>query len=115
MFILLVGVLMIANPAKANQILRKAGSTPLINYGELSIRMIPAFAMIHFADHSQIPQIFTLFGWFMIVSSIVLMVMPRRWHHAYAVKCADILKPHIIPWLAPVSFLFGGWVLWMIW
>ena len=36
-FIILVGLLMLFNPKKARQILRKAGSTPLINYTEITI------------------------------------------------------------------------------
>ena len=111
LFLISVGGLMLINPHKALAILRKAGSTPLINYGELIVRMIPAAAMIIAADESAYPEAFRLLGWFMIATSIVLMIIPRKWHHGYALKSADILKLTYLRFLAPLSMLFGGLII----
>lgn len=106
-FIISVGFLMFLNPKRALETLRKAGSTNFINYAEITIRMIPAFAMLFYADFSKSPEIYKIFGGFMIGTSLVLYLVPRRIHHNYALKCSEILKPKYVSLLAPFSVLFG--------
>ena len=43
-------MLMLFKPKRARATLRKAGSTNFINYAEITIRMIPATALIIYAD-----------------------------------------------------------------
>lgn len=106
-FMIGVGVLMLLNPEKAREYLKKAGSTNLINYLEITIRMIPAAGLILYSEFSKFPEIFKYFGWFMIGTSAVLYFVPRRLHHCYALMCADILKPHLIRLISPFSVIFG--------
>lgn len=107
LFFICVGLLMLVNPKKANQILRKAGSTHFINYAEITIRMIPAVALILSADNSKYPGIFKLFGWFMLLTSLVLYFVPRQLHHNFSVKAANILKPLYFQFLSPFAFIIG--------
>jgi len=114
LFLIGVGFLMLLAPSRAREIIKKAGSTPLINYGELILRMIPAAGLILSAADSKYPQFFSLLGWFMIGTSVLLMLLPRKYHHAYALKCADILTSTRIRAIAPLSFIFGGFLLYAI-
>lgn len=107
-FIIASGFVMLFAPKKAREILRKAGSTNFINYTEITIRMIPAAALILASPLSKFPVAFNLFGWIMIATSFILYFVPRRLHHGYALKCADILKPLYFQFMAPLAFLFGG-------
>ena len=107
LFFILSGVLMLFKPKKARATLRKAGSTNFINYAEITIRMIPATAMILYSDFSRYPEIFKVFGWFMLGTSLILYFVPRQLHHNYSLKCADILKPLYFQLISPFSFLFG--------
>ncbi len=108
LFIIGVGFLMLFDPIRAREILRKAGSTPLINYGELLLRMIPAAGLILSAPVSKYPPFFELLGWFMIGTSVFLILLPRKYHHAYALKSAEILTPVRLRAISPLSFIFGG-------
>ena len=105
---------MLFAPGKARELLRKAGSTDLINYSEITIRMIPAAAMILYSEMSEYPALFNLSGWFMIFTSVVLFFIPRRLHHSYSLKCADILKPVYLKMLSPVSIFFGIFLIYCI-
>ncbi|PKP17276.1 MAG: hypothetical protein CVU07_04465 [Bacteroidetes bacterium HGW-Bacteroidetes-23] len=98
---------MLINPKKANDILRKAGSTNLINYAEITIRIIPAVGLILSADNSKFPDIFKIFGWFMLLTSLVLYFVPRQLHHNFSVKAANILKPFYFQLISPFAFLIG--------
>lgn len=106
-FIILIGFLMLINPKKARATLRKAGSTNFINYTEITIRLIPAIALILCADISKLPIAFFIFGWIMIITSLILYVVPPKLHHQFSNKSADILKPIYFQIISPFAVLFG--------
>lgn len=106
-FLIGVGLLMLIKPTKAREYLKKAGSTNLINYTEITIRMIPAVGLVLYSEYSKFPEFLKYLGWFMILTSAVLYFVPRWTHHRYALLCADILKPQLIKVTSPFSILFG--------
>lgn len=114
LFFMGVGFLMLFNPIKARYILRKAGSTNIINYAEITIRIIPAIALILSANISKFPEVFKVFGWFMLATSIVLYFIPRQLHHNFSLKCADMLKPLYFQFISHFSFLIGGWLIYSV-
>ncbi len=107
-FFIITGFLMLSAPQKARQILRKAGSTNFINYPEITIRLVPATALILSADISKFPEVFKIFGWFMLCTSLVLYLVPRHIHHNFSLKAADFLKPLYFQLISPFAFLFGA-------
>ena len=111
LFLIGVAFLMLFLPFKAIETLKKAGSTPFINYMEITLRMIPAAALVLYADYSRFPLIFYLLGWFMLATSLVLYFVPIRMHHQYALKSAAILNPLIIRCISPLSLLFGIFII----
>lgn len=114
LFFICVGLLMLLKPHKANDILRKAGSTNGINYAEITIRIIPAVGLIISAENSRFPQIFKIFGWFMLLTSVVLYFVPRHLHHQFSVKAADILKPLYFQLIAPFAFIIGSLIIYAV-
>ncbi len=113
-FLICVGLIMLFAPKKAREILRKAGSTNFINYAEITIRMIPATGLILYAEFSKFPEVFKILGWFMLITSIVLYFVPRRIHHSYSLRCADIIKPLYFQLISPFSFLFGATLIYCV-
>jgi hypothetical protein len=113
-FIFSVGLLMLLYPEKALTILRKAGSTNYINYGEITIRLIPAIALMVYSSYSRFPEVLKFFGGFMIATSLVLYFVPRRYHHAYAEKWASILSPFQVRLIAPLAFVFGASIIYAV-
>ncbi|WP_291721769.1 hypothetical protein [Bernardetia sp.] len=114
LFLISVGFLMLFAPTKARETIAKAGSTNFINYAEITIRLIPAAAMVFYADFCRYPMFFKVLGGFMIATSLLLYLVPRKYHHAYSLKSAEILKPLYIRLLFPFSMAFGGFVLYCI-
>ena len=106
-FFICVGTIMLFKPQKAREILRKAGSTNFINYAEITIRMIPAVALILAADISKYPEVFKIFGWFMLCTSFILYFVPRQIHHNFSTKAANILKPFYFQLISPFAFVIG--------
>jgi len=106
-FIIFVGFLMLFAPKKVRATLRKAGSTNFINYAEITIRIIPAAAMIMYADFSKVPLAFKTFGLFMLITSFVLYFVPRKTHHSFSIKSAEMLKPIYFQLISPLALLIG--------
>jgi len=113
-FLISAGLLMLFAPKKAREILRKAGSTNFINYAEITIRMIPAAGLILYAEFSKYPTAFKVLGWFMLITSLVLYFVPRRIHHGFSLKAADIIKPLYFQLISPFSFLFGATIIYCV-
>lgn len=107
-FLIVAGFMMLFAPEKARQALRKAGSTNFINYAEITIRMIPAIALILVSDFSRYPVFFKFLGWFMLLTSLVLYFVPRRIHHGYSLHWAEKIKPLYFQFIAPFAWLFGA-------
>lgn len=101
-------MIMLFNPKMARATLRKAGSTIFINYVEITLRMIPATALIVYSDLSLFPKEFKIFGWFMLITSFVLYFVPKKVHHNFSNKAADILKPLYFQLISPFSFTIGA-------
>ncbi len=113
-FFIAVGLIMLLSPQKAREILRKAGSTVFINYAEITIRMIPAAALILSADISKYPEIFKIAGWFILATSLVLYFVPRQMHDNFSLKAAEILRPLYFQLISPLAFLIGAAIIYSV-
>lgn len=111
LFIIFVGFIMLFYPKKARSTLRKAGSTNFINYAEITLRLIPAIALIVYSETSKYQDAFKYFGWIMVITSLVLYFVPRKLHHNFSMKSADILKPIYFQCISPFAFLLGGLII----
>jgi protein-S-isoprenylcysteine O-methyltransferase Ste14 len=110
-FIVFIGCIMLIYPEKARRILRKAGSTNFINYAEITIRLIPAIALVVCSEFSKFPAAFKVFGGIMLITSLVLYFVPRKIHHQFSVKSAAILTPLYVRLISPLAFLLGGLII----
>jgi uncharacterized membrane protein YfcA len=110
-FIISAGFLMLFAPEKARATLRKAGSTNVINYAEITIRLIPALALILHSKFSKTPEVFHILGWFMLITSLILYLVPRKLHHKFSMKSAKLLRPLYLQLISPFAFLFGGLII----
>lgn len=113
-YIICVGFVMLFASKIAREILRKAGSTNFINYAEITVRMIPAIGLILYANYSKFPEAFKIFGWFMLGTSFIRYLVPRKLHHRYSLKSAEILQPLYFQLISPLAFLFGAAILYCV-
>lgn len=88
-WLLCVAYYALSSPAKAKTSMGKFGSTPFIHFGEHILRSIVGLAFIGASQITQHPRIFTIIGAFLAGSSLLIMILPRKWHHKYAIFWAD--------------------------
>lgn len=107
MWLMATALLMALRPRRALYMLGRTAATRRINNIEQGLRLAAGAAMILRAPASKLPQPFEAAGWFIVLSSLVLLVLPLRWHAAYACWWAARLAPAAVRALAPVSALAG--------
>ena len=107
LFLIYSGFLMFLNPEKVRAIIGKAGSTFAINYSELIIRLLLGISFVITSKTNTYEQYFTIFGYFLIISAVILMLTPMKTHHKFSTKAAVTLKPIYLRICAPFSIGFG--------
>jgi len=103
--------IILLKPRKAQAILRKFASTNFINYLEITIRMIVGIALIQCTATCKSPEVFSVFGWFLCITALILYAVPRKWHHSFSLKSAELIKPIYFRMISPFAFLFGYFIL----
>jgi hypothetical protein len=109
-----VAVFIVVRPRVALTYLGKMASTNLINYTEISFRMISGLAFLQYADLSRYPQLFYICGWFLVITSGILFLIPRKWHAGYAVYWSEKLTPVLLRIAAPFSFVAGVFLIFAV-
>ena len=106
-WLIAVSCFMLARPQTALRCLGKMASTNLINYAEISLRMIWGIALVLAAELSKFPEVFRILGLFLAATSAVLFLVPRKWHAGYASYWSNRLSPPLVRIFAPFSLAFG--------
>jgi hypothetical protein len=71
-------------PSQAERFLRGFASSALTHYTEQGVRLVVGAAFVTFASSMRHPELFTLFGWIIIVSTAGLLLIPWQWHNTFA-------------------------------
>lgn len=64
--------------------------------------------MIIRASNAKAPALFEIAGWFVLLSSILIMIAPRGWHHAYAKWWADRIPLWAYRLISLPTLFFAG-------
>ncbi len=84
-WLVLVAAVCVLRPDRARAGLAAFGGTWAIQIGEHLLRGLAGIALIVRAPVAKTPDVFTVAGWFVLGSSLLILVLPKRWHNAYSV------------------------------
>lgn len=108
----LAGVAIFA-PAAARSFLRGFASSKIIHFLELSIRLLVGGAMIASAPRMQFTPIFTVFGWVLVATTVVMGLIPWTLHQRFAARTVPMATNSMS--LITVGSLLGGvLILWSV-
>ena len=109
-----LGVLMMIQPRQALAALGQMGGSPTVHIGEMAVRILAGVAMIFAAAASRFPVAISIIGSFLIVSALVLLLLPRRWHAAYSRWWSCHIPVTAVRLIAPMSWAMGGALIWSV-
>lgn len=113
-WLMALGVWMGLVPRRGLAALAAMGSSPAIHFGEMTVRLLIGAALVVAGPTSRFPVVIALIGAFLVVSAIVLMVLPRRWHAAYSTWWAARIPVIAVRIIAPLSILGGLLLIWSV-
>ena len=73
-----------------------------LQFTEQGLRVIVGVALIVRAPVSKLPLVFEVAGWLLVVTSLLIIVAPIRWHGAYGMWWVKRLTPLVVRMLSPV-------------
>ena len=78
-----------------------------LQFTEQGLRVLAGVALIVRAPASKLPMVFTVAGWLLVATSLLIMVAPIRWHGAYGRWWVGRIGPMAIRVLSPVPVMAG--------
>lgn len=100
-------------PAIAARFLNSFAGTARVHYLEITIRLVVGAALVVAAQGMRYSGFFFWFGWVVVVSSLVLLVVPWRWHHRFAQVVVPPLTRRV--WMIGLlSLPLGGVILFSV-
>lgn len=109
-----LGVFMLIQPRQALRALGQMGGSPRVHIGEMAVRILAGIAMVLAAAASRFPFAVAVIGSFLIVSALVLLLLPRRWHAAYSTWWSRRIPVAAVRLIAPMSWAMGGALIWIV-
>jgi len=91
MFFIGFTVLVFAKPAVAERFLMKFASSARTHFIEQSFRVLLGASLVIYSSAMRQTDIFRLFGWVIVISSVVLMILPWQWHHRFGKKLLPVM------------------------
>jgi hypothetical protein len=113
----LVGIsfLMALRPSYCLQVLEKmtsslAGANWRLQVTEQGLRIVAGAALIFRSPQSKLPLGFEVAGWCLVLTSVVILSLPIRYHASYGHLLTRLLSPLIIRVLSPIPAMVGAGV-----
>jgi hypothetical protein len=83
-YFLSLGVLALARPEIVKVFLRAHAGSRSAHFAELAIRILVGIAFLASSARLMLPALFDWFGWTLIATSILLLVLPWHLHRRFA-------------------------------
>jgi len=85
-YFIVLGTAGLIAPSVAKRFLLGFASSASAHYSELLIRLMVGAALLIHAPKMLYADVFSVFGWLLIVTSVMLLPLPWRWHQRFVVK-----------------------------
>jgi uncharacterized protein YjeT (DUF2065 family) len=110
LFLASLGAVALAMPALARRFLLGFATTPGLHFLELALRLFVGTAFVFAAPGMRYSLAFSVFGWIVVLTTLVLVLIPWRWHRRIAQQSVPPLL-RLLPLFGLASLGLGSLVL----
>ena len=82
-------------PDRAGRFLRGFATSARAHYLELSLRLALGAAFLAAGRRMLFPEVFVTFGWILVLTTAVLLLIPWQWHARFAQKSVPHAVRHL--------------------
>lgn len=83
LFLIGLAALIIVRQSRAERFLTRFASSAATHYAEQGCRLVVGAAMVRIAGAMRYPELFHVFGWLIIISTVGLLLIPWQWHNKF--------------------------------
>ena len=94
-FLIGLAVVIATRPSLAERLLMSFASSASAHYTEQGLRLLVGAALVTFSSSMWYPELFKLFGWLIVVTTVALLLMPWRWHRNFATRVMPLIIRYI--------------------
>lgn len=109
-----LGASCVVAPARTRRFLHAFASSARAHYTEQSIRLIAGAGFVGHAAQMRWPTVIAIFGWILVATALVLLLLPWRWHRRFATWAIPLAVQHL-RLFAVGAFALGVFVLYSAW
>lgn len=113
-FLMVMGILCFIRPVPIQHFFDLFAATKKAHLIEQAIRLVVGFSLIHFASVINYTWFFQVFGWLIVITSLLLIVLPWQWHQQFAQYVIPCVKRHLKLY-ALLSLFLAVLLLYAIW
>ena len=95
LYLVALGICCFIQPRLAAKFLLGHASSGFLHYLELAIRLLVGASLVQRAPAIFYPAFFSVSGWILIGTTIVLLMVPWRWHREFAQQAVPLALRHI--------------------
>lgn len=104
-----LGIACLFVPQQAGRFLSGFASNARVHVLEQALRLVAGTGFVLFAPRMAFPWVFEILGWILIGTSVMLLLIPWRWHQRFARQVVPIAIRYIKLY-ALGALLFGFFV-----
>jgi hypothetical protein len=112
LFLIGLAVVIATMPSLAERFLRSFASSARTHYTEQGLRLLVGAALINLANSMRYPELFTVFGWLIVGTTVGLLLIPWQWHHRFSMRVMPPVFQHMklfaLGALALAAFILYG-------
>lgn len=83
-------------PEKARTFLGAFASSARAHYLEQAVRLVAAAGFLAYAPHMAFSHAFRVLGWILVVTTVLLLAVPWRWHQRFAGWAVPLATRHLM-------------------
>jgi hypothetical protein len=106
LFLMTLGGLSLFAPAKAKAFLLGFAGSAATHFLEMTLRLLVGVSLVLQAPYLEYPAAFKVFGWMMIGTTLVLLLLPWKLHRRFAEKAVPQALQYL-PLVGIVSLALG--------
>jgi len=95
LYLAALGTACLVRPTIAEQFLLAFVGSPFVHFVEMALRILVGAAFVQKAPQLPCDPIFMIAGWVLLLTSIVLLAMPWRWHRQFASQAVPLALRYI--------------------
>lgn len=109
-FLIGLAALVVLAPDSADRFFRAFASSARAHVLEQSLRLLAGAGFVLYAQRMWLPLVFEVFGWVLVSTAAILLLLPWRLHHRFAQRVIPMVICHK-RWYAAFSLAMGVFVL----